>query len=435
MFTSRRCFPDGRLILTFAIALAAMEARALGDWGTYQGNAAHTGYVPGTVSTSSPALLWSEAGGSSSTSPTGLAIGDGTVFVTKMPNVLYTLDERTGAPLWEKTYGSDTETIGPPAYSNGITYVQTEAGNFSNYLRAYGARSGNNLFNAPYGAQDDYYLNPTPYQGNVYVGGGLYGGMYSFDALTGTQNWCAYEPQSSYWTPALDQNYAYSFTESGDTVPITGIFEMIDRSTGSVAYSLNYSHYADSGSGMGESVVLGSHNDAFVSNGPGYIWTTNTNTLTGRLIMFSTLADATHTPQIGWTTTEDFQGQVTLANGVLYVGDIGSVRAVDELTGTKLWRWTPPGGQEISGPMIATDNMLFVGTSSTTYAIDLTTHLPDWSYPAAGAMALSDNTLFIEGYNGTIYALAVPEPASTALLVLVATWAAALQRRRAHLTR
>jgi nickel/cobalt transporter (NicO) family protein len=58
--------------------------------------------------------------------------------------------------------------------------------------------------------------------------------------------------------------------------------------------------------------------------------------------------------------------------------------------------------------------------------------LPDsavWSYHAAGELALSDNTLYIAGSDGTVYAIAVPEPVSIALLAAGAGCGLVLFRR------
>jgi outer membrane protein assembly factor BamB len=41
------------------------------------------------------------------------------------------------------------------------------------------------------------------------------------------------------------------------------------------------------------------------------------------------------------------------------------------------------------GEPVVTKNLLFVSTNSATYAIDLRTHKPVWSYPFAGRLALT----------------------------------------------
>ena len=47
---------------------------------------------------------------------------------------------------------------------------------------------------------------------------------------------------------------------------------------------------------------------------------------------------------------------------------------------------------------ILTNNLVFVSTDASTFAIDRTTHLPVWNYAASGSLALSANgVLYIKG--------------------------------------
>ena len=55
--------------------------------------------------------------------------------------------------------------------------------------------------------------------------------------------------------------------------------------------------------------------------------------------------------------------------------------------------------------MIVTNNELLASSSSATYAINLTTHQQDWSYPVGGALALSENELYIADSNGELTAI------------------------------
>ena len=55
------------------------------------------------------------------------------------------------------------------------------------------------------------------------------------------------------------------------------------------------------------------------------------------------------------------------------------------------WSWTPPiAGETLwNGEPVVTKNMVFVSTDRNTYAIDLRTRKPVWSYPLAGRLALT----------------------------------------------
>jgi outer membrane protein assembly factor BamB len=374
-------------------------------WPTYQGNPAHTGYVPVSLKPSTFVLRWTK------TIQSGVGLNpvtaaEGKVFVSQLGSYsnpgLYVLDANTGNILWSTNFGR-VFSANPPSYGNGNVYIQTcfNLDTGGTYLHAFQATTGALVFRSPYGAQAERYLAPTLFDTNVYVDGGYYGGMYSFNGTNGLQNWFGYVGQYEGWTPAVDSNYCYVFTGSGDTVPITGEFRIIDRATGNTTYLVTDNAYQWNGYTMNEAVTLGTNNDAFAVNEPGSVYPSYS--ANGRLLMFDLRADATHTPHIGWVLSDHFTGQTTLANGVLYVNDGGILVALDELTGSPLWTWTPPSGS-LTGTIIATDNLLFVGTDSATYAIDLVSHQSVWSYPVSGHLAWGEDVLYVAGATGTVTA-------------------------------
>ena len=156
---------------------------------------------------------------------------------------------------------------------------------------------------------------------------------------------------------------------------------------------------------MNSAVVLGTNHDAFTISG-------------GRVVCWDTTLDSTHTPHISWSQASNYAGQPTLANGVIYTLNGGTLNALNEQTGSLLWQWWPSGGGVLTGTMIATDTDLFVQTASTTYAVDLASHQSVWSYAISGSLALSEGKLYVAGSNGTLTAFMVPEPATLLLLVV-----------------
>lgn len=414
-------------ISSYCIAIVTLlTATAFADWPTYQGNAAHTGFVPGNINTNLLQLKWHTFIGPNAA--TGFAVGDGTVFVSD--GALQALDAPNGNILWSYPYAPSLTFISPPAYSDNTVYQQVDGHSLiaGNSLNGFDARSGAKVFSAPYEAQWETYLNPTPYDGNIYVGGGYTGGMYSFNASTAEQNWFGYVAFYDGWTPALDANYAYAFTGSGITVPITGEFRAIDRATGQTKYVITDNQFQWTGYTMHSAVVLGAHADAFSINEPGI--TDPGFGTQGRLIFWNLQEDSTHTPHIERVLSDQYHGQPTLANGVLYAVDGTSVAALDEITGNTLWSWAIPTGTP-TGQLIATDNLLFVATDSTTYAVDLLSHSSTWSYPASGILALSGGSLYIGSANRFVYAFTlVPEPTSFAMLVCAITISTCARRRR-----
>jgi hypothetical protein len=401
------------IAIVTALAMSA-PASVYAEWGTFQGNAAHTGYVPTTLSLSEPTLSWVAPSG---TRPlTGLAVGGGTVFVSNYDyhsnaTSFRALDQTSGSLLWSKAY-TDSYSTSAPAFANGLVYVQNDGHSAStgNFLHAYDGRTGASVFNAPYSAQWATYLNPTPFGGNIYVGGGYDGGMYSFNSTSGQQNWFSNGKIYDGWTPAVNDLYAFSFTGSGSSVPITGEFRIIYRNTGVTRYLVRDTAFQFSDYSMNSTaVMLGSHSNAFSINEPGDVYPTVSDK--GRLIFWDLQDDATHIPHIQQVLIDHFHGQPALANGVLFANNGPKIAAIDELSGNSLWTWTPPSGT-LDGRIIATDNVLIAATDTTTFGISLLTHSTLWSYPISGSMALSDNTLYIAGTDRSVYALEVPEPSS-----------------------
>ncbi len=123
----------------------------------------------------------------------------------------------------------------------------------------------------------------------------------------------------------------------------------------------------------------------------------------GRLLAFDL---AGHT--LRWTQQGTFGGNVTVANGTLYVFNNQQIEARRESDGGLLWVWVPPNNERPTGTMIATNNLLFVSTGAATYAVDLAAHKQVWSYPASGLLALGQQgTLFVAQANGKLAALSV----------------------------
>jgi len=122
----------------------------------------------------------------------------------------------------------------------------------------------------------------------------------------------------------------------------------------------------------------------------------------GRLISFSMTSHS-----IGYALAGGFKGQPTVANGVVYIANGAQVEARKESDGSLQWSWAPSDGPP-AGPMIVTKNLLLVSTAANTYAVDLASHAPVWTYPAGGQLALSaQGILFIAQSSGKLTAVSM----------------------------
>lgn len=376
-------------------------------WSTYQGNPSHDGYVPIGLDPSQFALRWQKTiPGGRQLNPVSAA--DGKVFVSQSNSngdALFALNSETGNTLWTKNFGAPF-SVNPPSFGYGNVYIQTGNHGSDTYLRAYNAVTGDLVFRTPHSAQWESYYAPTVFQNRVYVNGGYYGGMYSFDAHTGGQNWFQGLQQYDDWTPAVNNQYAIAYV--GEYSPGLYVF---DRLSGTPAFSIPDPNFNWNGWSMNLAPVLGSRNNVIAIH-------------SGRLIDFQL-----DTQSIGYEIPGAFTGQPTVANGNIFTNLGGALSVRRESDGSPLWAWEAPAGGILTGTMIATNTHLFVRTSSKVYALNLYSHQVDWSYNASGNLTLGPDALYIAGANGQLTAINMPEPGTLCLLTLGIACTRARRRR------
>jgi outer membrane protein assembly factor BamB len=356
-------------------------------WPMYQANAQHTGYLPIWLDPELFALSWQrDVGGIFPLNPVTAA--EGKVFVSLRTyfddvTTLFALDASDGQTLWSKGFGR-IFSVNPPSYGYGLVYVQTGNHESDTWLHAYVAGSGDEVFKAPHSAQWERYYAPTIYDEKVYIDGGAYGGMYGFDALTGNRMWFLGLPQYDQWTPAVAGGLAYSYV--GEYQP--GLYAA-DRFTGAQVFFIPDPNFEWSGWSMNLAPVLGGHNDVIVIHG-------------GRLITFDLAARS-----IRWEIQRQFQGQPSVVRNTIYAIDGGRLVVLDELTRAERWSWQPPEGA-LTGSMIVTGSHLLASTAAKVYAVDLSKRQAVWSFPAAGHLALGNDTLYVASSDGMLTAIAMP---------------------------
>ena len=351
------------------------------EWTMYQGNASHTGYNPVAMDVRVFQELWSRSVSPAALNP--VTAGDGKVFVST--NAYFgiqqakSLDARTGNELWSRDFGG-IHSVHPPAYGNGTVYLQT-GGHQDSFLWALDATSGSVRFRNAYGNQWSRFYAPVVVGASVYIGGGYYGGMYGFNT-DGSQRWFTALNQYDQFVPAVKGGFVYAYT--GNYQPKLTV---VDTATGTIAYEIADPGFVWDGWSMNAAPTLGSMSNVLATNG-------------GRLISFDLQSRS-----IGYVVQSNLRGQVSVANGIVYVSNNGQVEARNESDGSLQWLWIPPEGQP-AGPMIVTKNILLVSTAAKTYAVDLATRQSVWSYPAGGHLVLSaQGILFIAQSSGRLTAI------------------------------
>jgi hypothetical protein len=357
------------------------------DWSTFQGNAAHTGHVRASVDPNQFTTRWKIPGSPLSNGwsqlKSNLATANGLFYVVSSgyldSGVLHARSESDGSEVWRYSFtGMSYPSANPAAVANGVVYLA--AGHQDEtYMYALNATTGEVVYRATMTSQWEDYLAPTvgP-NGMLYANAGTYGGLYGFDP-TGNQLFFANQEQQSNWTPAVDATGVYAYT---------GVLRVHDPLTGTVLHEIADPTFTNYVYEIGGAPVLGAPGSVFAAN--------YTNSLLNGGAIGNTLVNfRTDTNSIGWQQAGVYPTTPAYKDGVVYAVNQNPLRleARAETDGTMLWWWTPPSPADslFVSEVLLTDNLAFVTTTQATYAIDLETHRPVFSFPASGKLALSAN--------------------------------------------
>ena len=380
----------------------------VGDWETFQGNAAHTGFVPVTLDPTVFATRWLWTAPDKQISTVTAAAGR---LYVNSGHVTYALNEFDSSTAWQHDFNVDLAginfitTLNPPAVSGGKTFVTTSPSQ-ATWMYGFDASNGAPLFKTAFDSQAERYLAPTVDDGVVFEDGGLYGGMYAFDANAGTQTFFTALQQYDEWTPAVDTNYAYAYV--GGPGASAGQLSIVDRHTGTLVASIVDPSFHWNGDSMFSAPVLGQPSSVFAVNVG--------NPAANSLLDFDTTAQS-----ILWQVAGGYTGNPAYGASVLYAVNSSPYRleARSESDGSLLWSWAPQplrSETRFIGDVLATNNLVFVSTNTTTYAISQSTHQPVWSIPIPGRLALSANGILyvvavdaVGDTNGTVLAVNVKD--------------------------
>ena len=369
------------------------------DWTMYQGNAAHTGYVPVTLDPGAFTETYLRTLEAAPLNPVACA-GDWVYVTTNLAGAekkIYALNGRYGYMEWTADVDvGGWHEAGPPAYSGGRVFFATLAyDEYNLYALAYD--TGQQRFLTAYTPQRHWSYGPTIDGDFLYIAGYVY--LYAISVPTGLVRWVDWLQDNENWTPAVDARRVYAYHDR----PLAQL-SVIDRDTGGLEFAIPDPECQGSLDSLDMAPVIGSQGNILVVN-HGY---------PGRLVSFDL-----DSRSIAYAITDWFVGQLTLAKGTIYVLNGGRVEARREADGALLWEWAPPISNPpitLKGPMIATENLLFVGgrepeiylqpSKGITFAIDLQSHEAVWTYPQFGHLALSaQNMLFITTPNGLLAAI------------------------------
>jgi hypothetical protein len=359
------------------------------DWGTFQANAQHTGYVPVTLNPSAFTARWklsAPAIGGTQIALSTIATGAGRLYVTNGTSFspsgasITAYSEADGSKLWSHSFQDLAyPSTNPPAYANGRVFASAGSQQ-STAMFGFDAATGIQLFKTQMSSQWEHYLAPTVFNENVYTDGGPYGGLYSFSAATGAQNYFVSLDQYDGWTPAFDNQNMYTY--------MAGRMRVQDPLNGKVQATIADPLYSWNGYTTNGAPVVGSGGIVYAGN--------LSNAAANGIVAFDTVNKS-----VRWSASGGFSGNPAYADGYLFAANnaTNKMEVRRESDGGIEWSWAAPATDPtFDSDVLLTKNLVFVSTTTTTYAIDRTTHAMVWSYQAAGKLALSANgILYIKG--------------------------------------
>ena len=345
---------------------ALAPVNGLGSWTTYQGNAAHTGFVDASFDPATFTRRWQLSSAVNSENRyASTAIDNGRVFIVRQgANTqweLLAISEDSGTIAW-KVELTNLNHVNPPAAANGRVYV-TSTGHEDTYLWVYSQATGALLKQTAMSSQWSNYSAPTVVGTDVYSIDGYYGGLAKYADQDGKFAWTVPSTVEEGWSPATDGRFVYTYSTPDN------ILKVFDAADGGSAYAIGapypYSTYFTAAP-----VVLTGTGQAIVAS--------------GQLMAFDL---ATHAR--AWVLDGYTFGMAAYGNGTVYAfGANGrTLEAHAPANGNLLW--TVDLGNNDFSNVIVTRNLAFVSSSTATQAVDLNTRKVVWTYPQGGNLAIS----------------------------------------------
>ena len=344
-----------------------------GDWTTFGNGPAHTGYYPGELGGATLIYGWSTNLG---VSLNQVAVGGGKVYSTRY-NWAQALDAVSGQPAWQYFYsgGGSTILVAPPTFDNGNLYVQRVNNSADTQLWCFNSANGKTNWIAPHSAQFPQYYAPTVAGDGIWIGGGLYGGMYGFNTNGDFRFFFALE-QYDQWTPSWYQGTVYSW--------VAGNFRAHDPLTGALLWNLTFPYAGRAG--MIDTVPAIDSGRAFV--------------VTGDQLIAIDLNSHTNI----WSVPASFKGSPAVANGTVYSIVGNSVAAFSAQDGSSLGAYQATNDPGLAWQPIVSADSLFVASSSSTYLFDLASHQLIQTIPFGGKLSIANGWLYIANPDGWLRA-------------------------------
>ena len=458
---SRLLATAGVIAALVGLPLSGAVAQTLGDWPTYLGNGARTGYNGGetriTPSTA-PDLtkLWTDTvDGSISAEPVQVK---GVVYYGSWDGYERAVEAATGTQLWSANLGQTTDancipmtagvastatvdTIMVKGTATRAVFVGGGNGNFY----ALNALTGGVIWKTQLGTSPGYFLWSSPlfYNGSLYEGIASFGdcplirgGIVRIDAATGTvQNTLYTAPTScngaSVWgSPTVDPATGDIYFATGNAGSCSSS-ETLAVAVVQTNRSLNLLSSWQVGSAQlpTDDSDFGSTPTLFlatiggvvrrmvgIQNKNGIYYAFDRSAISSGPLWQARMAVGGNGPESGTgdISPSAYDGQhLFIGSGTTQISGItcaGSIREVRPATGRTVWAKCLPSGP-VLGAVTAVPGVAFVGAGNTAYAVDTSTGIILWSYQDTNggsdfwdAPTISNGRVYFGNQDGNLYA-------------------------------
>lgn len=357
----------------------------IGDWVTRQRNAAHDGYVHASFDPGQFVRAW-EYGPGNVVAFKPVAAQQGRVFVTQVhsdgSSVALALDGVSGTERWRYSLGNVSDASGPAIAGDKLAFSTMFTSSGNNPMVVLTAADGRFWRNFPFAAQWSSFAQPTPFADAIYMAAGYFGNIvYANDLKQGVPLWEASGSAGQIWdgqAPAADERHIYYYS---------GNLDVIDRQNGAVVKSIADPFWRWNGYSYGGTPMISSPNHVIAYSG-----SVTPHGGAAPLVNYDIEAGVHR-----WRTASDYSVVPAAAKGVIYAGSNQKQKfdAIEEATGSVLWSWSLPAGEQFQGNVVVTDTLVFFSTDKAVYAVDLTDHGAKWKVGTPGYLAITPDAKLI----------------------------------------
>lgn len=335
-----------------------------GSWTGYQGNSAHSGYVPADLAAPAFTRRFVRNGPASA-----VATANGSVFfVSGQRNgewTLHRVDEQSGELVWSTPLGV-TYHVNAPALADGKLLVTSTGWEASSFWTI-DAGTGAVLTKAPLSSQfEDQWQPPTVHGSSAYTSNGYYGGTSRLDLHSGKVVWTV--PHS--YGPGI------ALTPIGSSLFLLGKGELLEwNAADGKTLSATPDPASTAGAGISGTVV---------SDANGALYATQWGD--GSLTKFN-IADK----KVAWSVRGPFFSDPVITPQAIYLRTVTGLHARSPADGSLLWAWESGSERYYPSQVIVVGRYAFFQGAGGTYALDTSTRQIAWQDTAVGVLGVSDN--------------------------------------------